>query len=116
MPRDPDNGFKPAPGVIEQLILAGGPWVRVGNHLYSGYEIPPFYDSLVVKLIVWANARNMAIMRMRRALDEFQIQGLKTTIPFHQRVMRDEDFIKGDINTHFVKKFEEKHAAIQSCS
>jgi acetyl-CoA carboxylase biotin carboxylase subunit len=110
---DPDNGFRPAPGIVEQIIMPGGPGVRVDTHLYSGYEIPPFYDSLVGKLVTWGKDRNMSIMRMRRALDEFYIQGLKTTIPFHRKVMRDEDFIKGNISTHFVKKFEEKYAAVQ---
>jgi acetyl-CoA carboxylase biotin carboxylase subunit len=102
---DPDNAFKPMPGVIEQLILPGGPGVRVDTHLYIGYEIPPFYDSLVGKLVVWGENRQVAIKRMKRALDEFQIEGLKTTIPFHKKVMLDEDFIKGNINTHFLRKF-----------
>ena len=105
---DPDNGFMPNPGVIKQIIFPGGPGVRMDTHLYSNYEIPPFYDSLVGKLVVWAEDRNMAIKRMRRALSEFYIEGPKSTIPFHQKVMQDEDFIKGNINTHFIKnKFGE---------
>ena len=105
---DPDNSFTPNAGLIKQIIFPGGPGVRVDTHLYSNYEIPPFYDSLVGKLVVWAEDRNMAIKRMRRALSEFYIEGPKSTIPFHQKVMQDEDFIKGNINTHFIKnKFGE---------
>lgn len=101
--QDADAGFTPSPGVVEAIIFPGGPGVRVDTHLYSGYEIPPFYDSLVGKLIVWAEDRDAAIKRMRRALSEFCIEGVKTTIPFHQKVMMDEDFVEGNINTHFLK-------------
>jgi acetyl-CoA carboxylase biotin carboxylase subunit len=105
---DPDNEFMPNMGVVNQIILPGGPGVRVDTHLYSGFEISPFYDSLVGKLVVWDENRNMAIKRMQRALSEFYVEGPKTTIPFHQKVMQDEDFIKGNINTHFIKsKFGE---------
>lgn len=104
---DPENNFLPAPGKIQNLILPGGTGVRVDTHLYPGYEIPPFYDSLIAKLIVWGENRERAISRMKRALQEFTIDGLKTTIPFHLRVMAEEDFEKGKINTHFLKKYEE---------
>lgn len=101
---DPENAFMPAPGIIDRLILPGGPGVRVDTHLYFGYAVPPFYDSLIAKLVVWDENRDAAIMRMRRALDEFQIDGLKTTISFHKQVMQDESFVRGDINTHFLSR------------
>ncbi len=105
---DPENNFLPAPGKIQNLILPGGVGVRVDTHLYPGYEIPPFYDSLIAKLIVWGENRERAIRRMKRALQEFTIEGLKTTIPFHLQVMAEEDFGKGKINTHFLKKYEKE--------
>jgi acetyl-CoA carboxylase biotin carboxylase subunit len=102
---DPADNFMPSPGEIKNLILPGGPGVRVDTHIFNRYEISPFYDSLIGKLVVWAPDRDMAIKRMQRALSEFQIEGIKVTVPFHQRVFQDEDFIKGDIDTHFLEKF-----------
>ena len=102
---DPADNFMPSPGEIKNLILPCGPGVRVDTHIFNRYEISPFYDSLIGKLVVWAPDRNMAIKRMQRALSEFQIEGIKVTVPFHQRVFQDEDFIKGDIDTHFLEKF-----------
>lgn len=102
---DPADNFMPSPGEITNLILPAGPGVRVDTHIFSPYEISPFYDSLIGKLVVWAEDRQMAIKRMQRALSEFRIEGIKTTIPFHQRVFQDEDFIKGDIDTHFLEKW-----------
>ncbi len=99
---DPEEDFKPSPGTVESLIMPGGFGVRVDTHLYNGYDIPPFYDSLIAKLVVWGEGRHQAISRMIRALAEFRIEGVKTTIPFHKRVMEDERFIKGEINTHFL--------------
>ena len=103
---DPDNGFMPSPGMVEQLIMPGGMGVRVDMNLYQNYEIPPFYDSLVGKLIVWAKDRPTAIARMKRALGEFSIDGVKTTIPFHSQIMDEDDFKKGNTNTHFIERFE----------
>jgi acetyl-CoA carboxylase biotin carboxylase subunit len=100
---DPDNNFATAPGTIKELLLPGGFGVRVDTHLYTNYQIPPFYDSLVAKLIVWGEDREIAINRMARALNEFHVDGLKSTIPFHQRVMQNHDFVSGHFNTHFVK-------------
>jgi acetyl-CoA carboxylase biotin carboxylase subunit len=102
---DPADNFMPSPGEIKNLILPGGPGVRVDTHIFNRYEISPFYDSLIGKLVVWAPDRDMAVKRMQRALSEFQIEGIKVTVPFHQRVFQDEDFIKGDIDTHFLEKF-----------
>ena len=100
---DPDNNFMPSPGKIESLILPGGPNVRVDTHIYAGYEVPAYYDSLVAKLIVHGNNRQEAIKTMRRALSEFYIAPIKTTIPFHLKLMDNPLFKKGDISTHFVQ-------------
>jgi len=100
---DPDNNFMPSPGKIESLILPGGPNVRVDTHIYAGYEVPAYYDSLVAKLIVHGNNRQEAIKTMRRALSEFHIAPIKTTIPFHLKLMDNPLFKKGDISTHFVQ-------------
>lgn len=100
---DADNNFMPSPGKIETLILPGGPNVRVDTHIYAGYEIPSYYDSLMAKLIVYGSNRQEAIKTMRRALSEFYIAPIKTTIPFHLRLMDNPLFKKGDISTHFVQ-------------
>lgn len=100
---DPER-FIPSPGKITFLILPGGPGVRVDTAAYNGCVIPPHYDSLVAKLIVYGRDREEAIARMKRALDEFIVEGIKTTIPFHKKVLNDPDFLKGDFNTSFVEK------------
>ncbi len=102
---DPTDNFMPSPGEITNLILPAGPGVRLDTHIFSPYEISPFYDSLIGKLVVWAEDRQLAIKRMQRALFEFRIEGIKTTIPFHQQVFLDEDFINGNIDTHFLEKW-----------
>ena len=79
--------------------------MRVDTHVYTGYLIPPHYDSMIAKLIVRARTRDLAIQKMLRALDEFVIEGVKTTIPFHQQLLRDERFIKGDFDTRFLESF-----------
>ena len=101
---DPADNFMPSPGEITSLILPAGPGVRVDTHIFNQYEISPFYDSLIGKLVVWAQNRQMAIKRMQRALSEFRIEGIKSTVPFHQRVFQDKNFIRGDIDTHFLEK------------
>jgi acetyl-CoA carboxylase biotin carboxylase subunit len=100
---DPER-FIPSPGKITFLSLPGGPGVRIDTAIYSGYVVPSQYDSLIAKLIVHAKTREESIARMRRALDEFIIEGVKTTIPFHKKVLNNPDFIKGDFNTTFVEK------------
>jgi acetyl-CoA carboxylase biotin carboxylase subunit len=102
---DPENDFIPAPGKITQLIIPGGPGIRVDSGVYPGYSIPPFYDSMVAKLISWGVDRREAIERMKRALDEFFIDGVKTTIPFHKRILKKKEFLRGQYTTDFVKKF-----------
>lgn len=100
---DADNDFIPCPGKIERLNIPGGPGVRVDTHIYAGYEISPFYDSLVAKVITHGNNREDAISIMRRALSEFVISPIKTTVPFHLKIMENPLFIKGDISTHFIE-------------
>ncbi len=105
---DPANNFRPSPGRIESLHFPGGFGVRVDSHIYHGYSIPPFYDSLIAKLVVWGKDRNHAIARGRRALEEFIIEGIKTTIPFHLQVLEDPRFVSGNFDTGFLEKFEFK--------
>lgn len=101
---DADADFRPQTGVVEAYLPPGGPGVRVDSHLFAGYEVPPHYDSLLAKLVVWDENREAAIARMQRALDEFQIEGLTTTIPFHKRLLRHEGFIRGDTYTRFLQE------------
>ncbi len=103
---DPRNGFRPSPGVIKQINLPGGHGVRVDSHVYAGYVIPPNYDSMIAKLIVSAPSREEVIVRMKRALQEFFIDGVKTTIPFHLKMMDDEVFKSGIFNTGYLDNFD----------
>lgn len=103
---DPYNDFRPSPGKITTLHLPGGHGVRVDTHVYAGYTIPPNYDSMIAKLIVTAETRPEAIAKMSRALDEFYIEGIKTTIPFHKKLMEHPDFVSGNYNTKFLENFE----------
>ncbi|MDD3233770.1 MAG: acetyl-CoA carboxylase biotin carboxylase subunit [Candidatus Omnitrophica bacterium] len=100
---DPDKNFLPCPGKIETLLLPGGPGVRVDTHIYQGYEISPHYDSLVAKIIAHGRNRQEAVKVMQRALSELSIGPIKTTIPFHQRLLENTLFLKGDVSTHFVQ-------------
>ncbi len=99
---DPDNGFRPSPGRITSFHSSKGHGVRVDTHVYAGYTIPPYYDSMIAKLICRARTREECITKMERALDEFIIEGIKTTVPFHQRLMRDENFRSGNYDTRYV--------------
>ncbi|MBU6229656.1 MAG: acetyl-CoA carboxylase biotin carboxylase subunit [Cyanobacteria bacterium REEB459] len=99
---DPDHNFRPNPGRINGYLAPGGMGVRMDSHVYTDYEIPPYYDSLVGKLIVWGPDRATAIKRMQRALRECAITGLPTTIPFHQKVLENANFLSGDVYTNFV--------------
>lgn len=103
---DPDNGFIPNPGKIEFLHFPGGPGVRIDTHIYQGYTIPPYYDSLIGKLIVHDEDRSSAIKRLYRALEETIIKGVKTTVPFYLKLLENEDFQKGNIDTHFLERFK----------
>ena len=103
---DPYNDFRPSPGTIQNLHTPGGHGVRLDTHVYSGYSIPPHYDSMIAKLITTAQTRDEAINKMKRALDEFVIEGIKTTIPFHKQLMEHPDFINGNYTTKFMDDFK----------
>lgn len=105
---DPDYNFRPHPGRISGYLPPGGPGVRMDSHVYTDYEIPPYYDSLIGKLIVWGNDRPSAILRMQRALRECAVTGLPTTINFHQRILESEEFLKGEVYTNFVEQLMQK--------
>lgn len=99
---DPENNFRPSPGLVTAFNQPGGFGVRVDTHCYAGYTIPPYYDSMIGKLITYAPTRNEAIKKMSRALDEFIVEGIKTTIPFHQMIMQNDYFLNNDYDTGFI--------------
>ena len=103
---DPHNDFRPSPGKITTLHFPGGHGVRLDTHVYSGYVIPPHYDSMIAKLITTAQTRQEAINKMKRALDEFYIEGIKTTIPFHRKLMDHPDYVAGKYTTKFMEEFD----------
>lgn len=105
---DPYNNFRPAPGRVNIFHAPGGHGVRMDTHVYAGYMIPPNYDSMIAKLIVTAQTREEAINKMKRALDEFVIEGIKTTIPFHRQLMDHPDYVAGNYTTKFMEDFEMK--------
>ena len=110
---DPFNGFRPSPGTITGFHSPKGQGVRVDTHVYAGYMIPPYYDSMIAKIICKAQTRDECIRKMRRALDEFIVEGVKTTIPFHMQLMENEDFVNGKFDTSFMDHFsiqEQKQA------
>ena len=103
---DPLHGFRPSPGKIVNLHLPGGIGVRIDSHVYAGYVIPPNYDSMIAKLIVSGQSREEVIVRMKRALEEFVIDGVKTTIPFHLALLDDPEFKAGNFTTKFLETFD----------
>jgi acetyl-CoA carboxylase biotin carboxylase subunit len=103
---DPAKDFRPNPGKITNFHMPGGHGVRVDSHAYAGYVVPPNYDSLIAKLIVSAQTREEVIVRMKRALSEFVIEGIKTTIPFHLKLMDDKNFQSGNFTTKFLESFD----------
>eukprot|EP01132_Coremiostelium_polycephalum_P000072 gene72-98_t len=103
---DPLKDFRPSPGTITHLHTPGGLGIRLDSHVYAGYSIPPYYDSMIVKLIATGKDRQEAIVRMKRALEEFVIEGIKTTIPFHLQLMDDKNFVAGNFTTAFVESFK----------
>ncbi|MDY7020675.1 MAG: acetyl-CoA carboxylase biotin carboxylase subunit, partial [Cyanobacteriota bacterium] len=102
---DPDHNFRPCPGRISAFLPPGGNGVRIDSHVYTDYEIPPYYDSLIGKLIVWGSDRQRAIARMKRALREFAITGIPTTIGFHQKILETPEFTQGEVYTNFVEQW-----------
>lgn len=101
---DSRHGFRPSAGTITGLVLPGGPGIRVDTHCYPGYTVPPNYDSLIAKVIAWGGSRDEAIMRMRRALLEFEVEGIHTTIPFHLKVLDNAFFRRGEVYTNFIQR------------
>ncbi len=101
---DPYHDFRPMPGKITSLHFPGGRGVRIDSHIFQEYEIPPFYDSLIAKLITWAKTRQEAIAKMKRALEEFVVEGVPTTIPFHLKMMDNPDFLEGKIDTKYLER------------
>jgi acetyl-CoA carboxylase biotin carboxylase subunit len=101
---DPGDNFAPQTGTVEELQLPGGPGVRVDTHLYPGYEVPPYYDSLLAKLIVWGENRETALARSRRALAEFQVSGIKTNLPFHRGIIDNAAFLEGAVSTNLLDR------------
>jgi acetyl-CoA carboxylase biotin carboxylase subunit len=110
---DPET-FAPSPGLITAFNLPGGPGVRVDTYVYSGYRVPPFYDSMIAKVIVHARTRDLAIARMKRALEAMVIEGIKTTIPLHLKIMDDPKFRAGNISTRFMEDFLAQNGAKKS--
>ena len=103
---DPNKKFMPSPGKVNMYLPPGGLGVRVDSSVYPGYVISPFYDSMVAKLITYGATRDEAIARMKRALSEFIIEGVKTTIPFHEKLLNHEKFVEGDFNTKFLDIYD----------
>ena len=106
MLRNPEKNFMPSPGKINMYLVPGGNGVRVDSAAYPGYSIPPYYDSMIAKLIVHAPTRQEAIKKMQRALSEYVIDGIYTTIPFHLQVLKHPAFISGDFNTKFLEMYD----------
>jgi acetyl-CoA carboxylase biotin carboxylase subunit len=107
---DPDHDFRPSPGRIQALFFPGGPGVRFDSHVYAGYQIPPNYDSMIGKLIVTAMSREEVLDKMARALDELVLEGIKTTIPFHRKLMQNPRFRAGDVHTKYLEEWDFKKA------
>ena len=101
---DPNNNFRPSPGLIKELYIPSGPGVRVDSAIYSGYEIPPYYDSMIGKMITYGATRDEAIIKMKRALGEFAIGGVKTNIDFQYSILNNRDFVKGNYDTSFIEE------------
>lgn len=101
---DAENDFRPSPGQVGQYVVPGGPGIRVDSSVYTNYLIPPYYDSMVAKLIAWGNDRDEAIERMKRALHEFKVENIKTTIPFHLKVLDNAFFRRGEVYTNFIQR------------
>jgi acetyl-CoA carboxylase biotin carboxylase subunit len=101
---DPSRNMMACAGVVKNYLPPGGPGVRVDSHLYSGYEVPSYYDSLLAKVICWGQDRSEALARMRRALSDMMVEGLPTTIPLFEKILDDEEFVAGKISTDFVPR------------
>jgi acetyl-CoA carboxylase biotin carboxylase subunit len=106
---DPET-FAPSPGMVKNYVAPGGMHVRVDSGLYAGYKVPPYYDSMIAKLIVYGRNREDCILRLKRALEEFVVEGMKTTVPLQQKIIREEAFLKGDYTIKWLERWlEEKN-------
>ena len=105
---DPQT-FVPSPGLVKNFVAPGGMHVRVDSGLYAGYRVPPYYDSMIAKLIVYGTTRERCIMRLKRALEEFVVEGMKSTVPLHQRIVRDPEFLAGDYTIKWLEAWLEKN-------
>jgi len=112
---DPDSMFKPSPGRITQYFPPGGPGVRVDSHVYAGYTVPPYYDSLIAKVIVHRRTRQEAIQCMRRALSEMMVDGIKTTIPMFLSIFSHSAFLNARVDTRFVEELHETRLRAEGC-
>ena len=101
---DPEKNFRPSPGKIEVLHLPGGPGIRIDTHIYQGYVIPPYYDSLIAKMIAWGRTREEAIKRLNRAINETLIKPIKTTLSLHKKIINNRRFIEGELHTKFLEE------------
>jgi acetyl-CoA carboxylase biotin carboxylase subunit len=101
---DAEHDFRPASGVVERYLAPGGPWIRMDSHLYPGYEVPPFYDSLLGKLVIWGRDRDAAIARARAALDELLLEGIVTNVPIHRALLSSEPFLDGRMTTNLLDR------------
>ncbi len=106
---DVAHNFSPSPGKISRFDVPRGPGIRVDSHCYSGYEVPPYYDSLLAKLIVWDCDRDFAIRRAREALHSFAVEGVSTTIPFHMKILQNRDFMTGNLHTKLIEENLEEY-------
>ena len=107
---DPEHNFRPCPGTIKDMYLPGGPGIRIDSAMYAGYSVPPFYDSMLAKLIVHASSRDEAVRKMQSALGEVIITGLKTNVDYQYSIVSSDIFEKGDINVDFLQKFAEENS------
>jgi acetyl-CoA carboxylase biotin carboxylase subunit len=105
---DPQT-FTPSPGLVKNFVAPGGMHVRVDSGLYAGYKVPPYYDSMIAKLIVYGRTREGCILRLKRALEEFVVEGMKTTVPLHQRIVRDPEFLAGDYTIKWLEAWLERN-------
>lgn len=101
---DPEQEFRPASGIVERYLAPGGPGIRMDSHLYPGYEVPPYYDSLLGKLVVWGRDREAAIARARAALDELLVDGIVTNVPIHRALLASEPFLDGRVTTNLLDR------------
>ena len=110
---DPERNFLPSPGVIRKLAEPQGPWIRVDSGVYAGWEVPVHYDPLIAKVITYGANREQAVARMKRAIDEYRIGGIRTNLQFFSQLLTDSEFLAGNLSTAFIDEFQQRRAAIK---